>query len=758
MGHLFLQRFPPIEDRLTTLSSRELICPPVARYRWAQFQVLLPGGTALFELDHAECNSRVVHVDPADVQGNHFKPNQRVEVFLVHQTKSLNWLSKIWRREDNPWLNGALPKIGDDVTATVTRFLHSRDAPQRAWLAIANIPVGGGTVEADVPKEHLPEDAESISDILKIGDKLRASIHDIEPDQLRIRLNVNTWLARSRTAAERYNAEARFTKETYRRAPAPPPSVDAPLEERRILVIDNDSRLRTSVSRWLQSYGAETWALDGTSGLSSAIDKFAPTHALVDYRLEDPRDPRAFDRVASELKQFGGPVAIFTGTPNRALNAADRFEFGLIGKPANIQDILEWIAAAEPHKIRPDLPKTDRKRSAHWSVEASTDSIIQEANDLLDRLCSRYGCRAAFWVVQERDEVFELRAASGSLVAAPSLATAISELSRSIVEQSRALDQVIHGRLPKNDPLQPCAAALHLTNPHYLALPIIKDAVRPRIVLFLNEGEITADIRERIEARRDHFELLIRAVQQAEHVDHVEAFATQGRLASASVHEAKNILQLIAQSQRAIDIALDEHDIAKARAAAHELGGDIRSLQRIVTQGLEIVRAERRAITNIDNVVRRIVATMQTVAVSYHKNELAMVNFEASNRRLVTAIPPAPLEQALINLIDNALGFLPEESWAMVKVRAGIDITDEKTPIHIDVIDNGPGLDADQRSRLFEARKTARGARGNGLGLFVSRNIVRAAGGDLLLADTVRWGGAHFQIRLPAIFAAMDDV
>jgi signal transduction histidine kinase len=86
-----------------------------------------------------------------------------------------------------------------------------------------------------------------------------------------------------------------------------------------------------------------------------------------------------------------------------------------------------------------------------------------------------------------------------------------------------------------------------------------------------------------------------------------------------------------------------------------------------------------------------------------------------------------------------------------------IDVMNAKTPIQINVIDNGRGLTADQESRLFEPRVTAKKQLGTGLGLYVSRNLLRMAGGDLCLSNTARWGGAHFRIVLPAMLGAMDD-
>jgi signal transduction histidine kinase len=63
------------------------------------------------------------------------------------------------------------------------------------------------------------------------------------------------------------------------------------------------------------------------------------------------------------------------------------------------------------------------------------------------------------------------------------------------------------------------------------------------------------------------------------------------------------------------------------------------------------------------------------------------------------------------------------------------------------VEDDGPGVPADVRARLFSPFSTGRPS-GNGLGLYISRSLAEEAGGTLELLDV--GPGAHFRLRLPA--------
>jgi two-component system sensor histidine kinase GlrK len=67
-----------------------------------------------------------------------------------------------------------------------------------------------------------------------------------------------------------------------------------------------------------------------------------------------------------------------------------------------------------------------------------------------------------------------------------------------------------------------------------------------------------------------------------------------------------------------------------------------------------------------------------------------------------------------------------------------------------DVIDQGPGVPADDRVKIFEPFYRARAtehAAGTGLGLAIASEFVHAHHGLLALIDTA--AGAHFQVRLP---------
>src|SRR5450432_4052689 len=117
------------------------------------------------------------------------------------------------------------------------------------------------------------------------------------------------------------------------------------------------------------------------------------------------------------------------------------------------------------------------------------------------------------------------------------------------------------------------------------------------------------------------------------------------------------------------------------------------------------------------------------------------------------AVLPHALEQVLINLLANALDAVAATTAPVIQVRAQI-VADDPRFVAIEVADNGSGVAKAVRTRLFETFFTTKGEeQGTGLGLAVSREIARSAGGELLLPDDPgRWNEAVvtvFRLTLP---------
>ena len=116
---------------------------------------------------------------------------------------------------------------------------------------------------------------------------------------------------------------------------------------------------------------------------------------------------------------------------------------------------------------------------------------------------------------------------------------------------------------------------------------------------------------------------------------------------------------------------------------------------------------------------------------------------------------PDQLDQVLWALLDNAVRY---GGGTPIRARVVPRPTEER--LAITIADEGPGVRPEDRDRIFERyERGAAGAiaEGTGLGLYVSRSLCLAMGGDLLLEPPSASGGAAFTILLPAEPAATES-
>jgi signal transduction histidine kinase len=107
---------------------------------------------------------------------------------------------------------------------------------------------------------------------------------------------------------------------------------------------------------------------------------------------------------------------------------------------------------------------------------------------------------------------------------------------------------------------------------------------------------------------------------------------------------------------------------------------------------------------------------------------------------------PSQLERIFVNLLSNALKYSPPETDVEVRVAAA------DAGVALSVADHGVGITPEDQTHLFERWFRARGTRrpeGLGLGLYITRLLVEAQGGRILVASSPGQG-SRFQVLLPA--------
>lgn len=126
--------------------------------------------------------------------------------------------------------------------------------------------------------------------------------------------------------------------------------------------------------------------------------------------------------------------------------------------------------------------------------------------------------------------------------------------------------------------------------------------------------------------------------------------------------------------------------------------------------------------------------------------EVADVLDYAGPDHLVTQARPLAMKRALANLVGNAIKYGGAARITLNRPDAGM--------LTLWVEDDGPGIPAGELERVFEPFQRLEASRnretgGTGLGLPIARNILRAHGGDVVLANRAG-GGARAVVTMPA--------
>jgi two-component system sensor histidine kinase VicK len=106
--------------------------------------------------------------------------------------------------------------------------------------------------------------------------------------------------------------------------------------------------------------------------------------------------------------------------------------------------------------------------------------------------------------------------------------------------------------------------------------------------------------------------------------------------------------------------------------------------------------------------------------------------------------------QVITNLLSNAVKFSKEGDRALITITRGIRVTDGQPSAIVSISDQGQGINPEIMTRLFQ-KFISGSEKGTGLGLYISKNIVKAHGGDIWAENNKSGMGATFGFTLPLL-------
>ena len=214
------------------------------------------------------------------------------------------------------------------------------------------------------------------------------------------------------------------------------------------------------------------------------------------------------------------------------------------------------------------------------------------------------------------------------------------------------------------------------------------------------------------------------------------------KLTGGLAHEIKNPLSTVKLNLKLLaeDLAASDDDLHRRNVNRLELlSGEVQRLNDILDDFLKYAGGQElhRTETDLRELVGQLVDFFRPQAESHR----VVIRPAVGPEPIICRVDPAMIKQAVLNLMINASQAMTEGGELMLRLgRQGRDAV-------LEVIDTGPGIDAEVRKRIFDPYYSNRPG-GSGLGLPTTQRIVRQHDGDIQV-DGDPGQGTRFVVTLP---------
>jgi signal transduction histidine kinase len=225
-----------------------------------------------------------------------------------------------------------------------------------------------------------------------------------------------------------------------------------------------------------------------------------------------------------------------------------------------------------------------------------------------------------------------------------------------------------------------------------------------------------------------------------------EKLAVVGRLAASISHEINNPLEAVGNLLYLVREA-DSQEVAREYALAAEK--ELSRVSQITSQTLSFYRETRRA---ANYSAREIVESAMKLLSTRIAASGVLVECEFAREPDELHCRDGELRQVLINLISNALEATPPGGRLRVRTRLTHRWDEARVPgVCISIADTGCGMAREVQRKIFEPFFTTKQETGNGLGLWVAKDLIAKQGGTVQVRSSTREGrsGTVFSLLLP---------
>ena len=232
-----------------------------------------------------------------------------------------------------------------------------------------------------------------------------------------------------------------------------------------------------------------------------------------------------------------------------------------------------------------------------------------------------------------------------------------------------------------------------------------------------------------------------------------ERFAAMGQTITVLSHHIKNILQGVRGGSYLIRMGLDEH---KDELIRQGWGIVERNQTRIYDLVMDMLNYSKDRVPTLKQAdVNTVVGDVIELAAARAKECGVLLEFRRGDDVSMAMFDEEGIHRAVLNIVSNAIDAVEGIENGAVVVQTGFDKAADM--LLVAVSDNGPGIPEDQRAAIFNVFESSKGSRGTGIGLPVSRKILREHGGRVRV-EGGPGQGTRFVLSWPRGNATIPDI
>jgi two-component system sensor histidine kinase AtoS len=226
-----------------------------------------------------------------------------------------------------------------------------------------------------------------------------------------------------------------------------------------------------------------------------------------------------------------------------------------------------------------------------------------------------------------------------------------------------------------------------------------------------------------------------------------EKLAVVGQLAAQVTHEIRNPLNALGLNISMLQEDLDKKITPANRQMLEAIEKEIARLNKVAEHYLQFVRPGQRHPVEVplSNIVEEVLFFLKEEFV----NKKVSVVEKIEDEILPVFVDIDQVKQAIVNLLKNATEALSPQGGVL-----GVTIRRDLNSAVLEIEDNGPGIPAELKNKLFQTFFTTK-AKGTGLGLALTQKLILDQRGDIRCQNKLS-GGTIFTIRFPLLGADIN--